>query len=161
MNRTRAMVIVACALVALMFAVVLTGRDARKGASTPPAPPTTESEATAGSQSGPGDSTASGQPAPLLSGKTLVVSRESLASGRPLVVQLQLSEPEASGAQLEGRIVTEGRTHDLSATVAGEAADLAQVEIEADWLTPGRYVIEIHTSERSHFPLRRYAIEVR
>ena len=26
---------------------------------------------------------------------------------------------------------------------------------------PGRYVIEVKTVERSHFPLRRYALEVR
>ena len=27
--------------------------------------------------------------------------------------------------------------------------------------TPGRYVVEIKTTEITHFPVRRYAIEVR
>jgi hypothetical protein len=33
--------------------------------------------------------------------------------------------------------------------------------LDTAWLLPGRYVIEVKTVERSHFPLRRYALEVR
>ena len=37
----------------------------------------------------------------------------------------------------------------------------ARVEIDPAFLRPGRYVVEMKTTERSHFPLRRYALEVR
>ncbi len=37
----------------------------------------------------------------------------------------------------------------------------ARFELQADWLSPGRYIIEMKTTERTHFPLRRYVLEVR
>jgi hypothetical protein len=37
----------------------------------------------------------------------------------------------------------------------------ARIEIEIGWLKPGRYRIEIETSEPSHLALRRYPLEVR
>jgi hypothetical protein len=158
MNRRRAIVVVACALVALMLAVVMTSRESEESDSTPVAGRAAEE---ADASNAATDSTASGGSLPLRSGETLAVSREELVSGVPLVLQLQLGESEVSRQPLAGRILAEGRVLELSAAVRGEAADVAEVEIEADWLEPGRFIIEIQTSERSHFPLRRYVIEVR
>jgi len=99
---------------------------------------------------------------PLPSGGTLTVSRDSLAAVGSLVVPLQLGQPEAPGSVLSGRIVTEGRVLEVSAAVGEEAPDVAEIDVAADFLrSPGRYIVEIKTSEKSHFPLRRYAIEVR
>lgn len=164
MNRNHSIVIVFCAAVALVFAVVFTNRDVAEPTSVAAMEPVVEplSEAVA-DPSAPrtvrieavGEATA-----PVPSGATLVVSRSSLGASPQFAVKLQLAQPEDSGEPLTGRILTEGRALDLSAAVIGDASDVAQVEIDADWLTPGRYVIEVHTSERSHFPLRRYALEV-
>jgi len=98
----------------------------------------------------------------LLSGETLEISADALPAGRAVALNLQLTEPSADGDPLAGRILSEGRVPlDLSAAILGEDRRTARVEIEAGWLSPGRYVIEVQTTERTHFPLRRYALEVR
>jgi hypothetical protein len=43
----------------------------------------------------------------------------------------------------------------------GENPGSVGLALDTAWLLPGRYVIEVKTVERSHFPLRRYALEVR
>ena len=44
----------------------------------------------------------------------------------------------------------------------GQARGTTLVDVDTGWLRPsGRYLIEVKTLERSHFPLRRYALEVR
>jgi hypothetical protein len=98
----------------------------------------------------------------LLAGEISRISADALPAGRAVALNLQLVEPAANGDPLAGRILTEGRVPlGLSAAILGEDRRTARVEIEAGWLLPGRYVIEVHTTERSHFPLRRYALEVR
>jgi hypothetical protein len=98
----------------------------------------------------------------LLSGETLEIPADALSAGRVVALNLQLAEPSANRDPLAGRILSEGRVPlDLSAAILGEDRHIARVEIEANWLSPGRYVIEVQTTERTHFPLRRYALEVR
>jgi hypothetical protein len=161
MNRSRAIFVVSCTLVALVFVVVVIRRDFEDSRAAPANGIGSEPVAAPDGASRSPDPVTSTAQFPLGSGQTLAVSRESLASGEPLAIRLQLAQPEDPGAPLSGRIVTEGRVLDLAAVVGGDASDVAEVEIASDWLTPGRYVIEIRTSERSHFPLRRYALEVR
>jgi hypothetical protein len=104
---------------------------------------------------GPGDLT-------IFSGETLEIPADALPAGRVVALNLQLAEPSANRDPLAGRILSEGRVPlDLSAAILGEDRHIARVEIEANWLSPGRYVIEVRTTERTHFPLRRYALEVR
>ena len=98
----------------------------------------------------------------LLSGETLEIPADALPADRALELNLQLAEPSASSDPLAGRILSEGRAPlHLSAAILGEDRRTARVAIEANWLSPGRYVIEVQTTERTHFPLRRYAFEVR
>jgi hypothetical protein len=99
----------------------------------------------------------------LLSGETLEISADALPAGRPVALRLQLGEPSANAAPRPGRILVEGREPlELRAAIEGEDRLTARVEVEAGWMaTPGRYIVEIRTTERSHLPLRRYAIEVR
>ena len=98
----------------------------------------------------------------LVSGETSEISGDALPVGRATALHLRLAEPSVDGDPLAGRILSEGRAPlDLSAAILGEDRRTATVEIEADWLSPGRYVIEVQTTERTHFPLRRYALEVR
>ena len=66
------------------------------------------------------------------------------AADRTAVLALFEAEPETTGV-----------VHEDDPT-------RASVEIEPGWLDPpGRYMVEIKTKERTHFPLRRYVIEVR
>jgi len=164
MSRRVAIVVVAGALTTLLLALVLTSRGpaepepieipdetlAERSAAPRPEPDLARYDPEVGSESDP-----------LAAGKTLLVSLESLRSIGTLVVPLRLGQPEIPGSTLEGRILTEGRVLELSAAVGDESTDVAQIEVASDFLTPGRYIVEIKTSERSHFPMRRYAIEVR
>ncbi len=101
----------------------------------------------------------------MASGETIVIRSEDLRSGRPVRLRLALPEPVAAGTEvlavrllvLDGRepYVTEG------GAVTGDRLGV-EVELEADRLRlPGRYVVEMRTTEVTHIPLRRYAIEVR
>ena len=76
---------------------------------------------------------------------------------------LSLGLPTSPAGPLPVRILAaDGRILETAAAVYGDDPTRASVEIEADWLgSPGRYIVEIKTKERTHFPLRRYAIEVR
>jgi hypothetical protein len=61
------------------------------------------------------------------------------------------------------RIVSEdgSRTLELDAApLAGSETGVALL-IDPSWLTPDRYLIEVTTAETTHFPLRRYVLEVR
>ena len=55
---------------------------------------------------------------------------------------------------MDGRRI---ETH--AAPIAGSGNGL-RLELDPEWLTPGRYMIEVRTVEKSHFPLRRYVLEV-
>jgi hypothetical protein len=127
------------------------GAPRRPGAVSPPAPPSEPAARGAG------------ESAPLESGATLEVSRRALRGGAPLVLELRLGEPDAGVEPLSGRIVVAGRTpRDLTPSLVGRSGSLARVEIDADWLaSPGRYIVEVKTNERTHLPLRRYVLEVR
>lgn len=98
----------------------------------------------------------------LRSGETIEVAAGALPSGRPVILDLQLAEPSKSADSLAGRILAEGRTPlEFEGVIQGEDRGRARVGVDGDWLSPGRYIIEIETTERTHFPLRRYALEVR
>ena len=56
---------------------------------------------------------------------------------------------------------TRGRALDLLAAVEVDGRMSARLEVEPGWLLPGSYLVELRTTERSHFPLRRYPLEVR
>jgi hypothetical protein len=97
----------------------------------------------------------------LVSGATLAIASDSLPVGGAVALNLEVSEPSAIREPFTGRILSEGRAP-LALSAASLAADrrAASVEIDADWLSPGRYIVEVHTTERTHFPLRRYAFEI-
>jgi hypothetical protein len=75
---------------------------------------------------------------------------------------LPLADDARGDEPLAARVVSlEGRVLDLEVTpVAGEGGGV-QLEIEADWLQPGRYMIQIKTREKSALQLRRFVLEVK
>jgi hypothetical protein len=95
------------------------------------------------------------------SGATLEIEAQALPTSGPLAVELLFPEPSTATA-LPVRILSEdGRILHLQAGIPEQDARRASVEIPPDWLSPGRYVVELKTTERTHLPLRRYALEVR
>jgi hypothetical protein len=98
----------------------------------------------------------------IASGATLTVDRAGLPSGRPLVLALELGVPSADLEPRPVRVIApDGRLLETSGPVDPEDRLTTSLSIDPDWLTPGRYIVEVKTTERAHFPLRRYAIEVK
>jgi hypothetical protein len=99
-------------------------------------------------------------PHPIESGRTLGIETGDLPDGTPLLLDLRLpaevipEEPALRVIAADGRVLeTVGRS--------GESEGSVRLPLDPAWLLPGRYVIELPTSERTHFPLRRFALEVR
>jgi hypothetical protein len=99
-------------------------------------------------------------PHPIESGRTLGIERRDLPDGTPLLLDLQVpaevipEEPALRVIATDGRVLeTVGQSGDREGSV--------RLPLDPAWLSPGRYVIELRTLEREHFPLRRFAIEVR
>jgi hypothetical protein len=84
-----------------------------------------------------------------------------LTSGRQVTFGLALSDEELGGESLDARVIAvEGRAIDAVAVpLEGEAAG-AGLALDADWLTPGTYLIQIRTKARTPLPLRRFVLEV-
>jgi hypothetical protein len=98
----------------------------------------------------------------LQSGATLEIARASLSSDEPVVVNLLLPEPSQTSEPLAVRVLAfDGRILETRGALHEADRRSARFELQADWLSPGRYLIEMKTTERTHFPLRRYALEVR
>ncbi len=97
----------------------------------------------------------------LFSGDELEIPVSILPAGEP--VHLSLGLPATPAGFLPVRVLaTDGRILETIGAVGEDDPTRARVEIEAGWLaSPGRYIVELKTKERTHFPLRRYAIEVR
>lgn len=97
-----------------------------------------------------------------------------LASGRSLFVQvpplnetlhvdLEMPAP-APGIESLAVIVRahDGRTLVLEATLRHSDRDRARVAIEGSFLqSPGRYVVELETTQKTLLPIRRHTLEVR
>lgn len=95
------------------------------------------------------------------SGGRLVIRADELPSGEPLVVQLRLGEPSADAAPRPVRVAAvDGRTLELEGRLGADRM-AARIDLDPAWLRPGRYLVEVRTTERTHFPARRYVIEVR
>ena len=99
---------------------------------------------------------------PVEPGATLELSSEDFPRGAPVVVSLKLGEPSATGDARPVRLIADpsGRVLEIDGFLDADRLH-ATIEVEGSWLEPGRYVVEVKTTERSHFPLRRYAIQVK
>ena len=95
------------------------------------------------------------------SGATLAFDESELAGRPPLVIALDLEVASANDEARPVRVISDdGRVIELEGPVDAATRTKATLRIDPEWLTPGRYVVEVKTTERSHFPLRRYVIEV-
>jgi hypothetical protein len=98
----------------------------------------------------------------LNSGETLEVAAASLGTEEPVILRLSLPKPSRDSAPLPARVYApDGRMVETLAAVVGADRRTATLELTPAWLTPGRYVVEVRTTEHTHFPLRRYVLEIR
>jgi hypothetical protein len=99
----------------------------------------------------------------LTAGETTSVAAPDLPTERPLVLNLLLPTALPSADGLPARILAMDGSRELklSDAVVADDRDQVRVQIDSAWLSPGRYLIEIETSERSHLALRRYLLEIR
>jgi len=99
----------------------------------------------------------------LAAGETLSVAVQDLPIDRPLALNLLLPAALPNSDALPARIIAMDGSGEwkLSDAVVADGRDEIRVQIESGWLSPGRYLIEIETTERSHLALRRYLLEVR
>jgi hypothetical protein len=104
---------------------------------------------------------ASPRPGPLRleSGDVVAIERADLTGDAPVAIELLLP---TGVAVKSGRIVTPGAgSVRLDDELAGQS-DTVSLSLPVEQLrTPGRYLLEVRTDERTPLPLRRFAIEVR
>jgi hypothetical protein len=99
---------------------------------------------------------------PVAAGATLQLDRAAFPKSGPVRVSLGLPETSADAEPRPVRVVSQPDHRILElpgALDSGRTA--ATIEMDADYLQPGTYLVEVQTTERSHFPLRRYFIIVR
>ncbi len=151
--RNRRIVLVLCAVAAL---AVLWLRVSRQNEAAAPAPAPVVAVAPP-----PAEIPALPSNPRIESGGTLTIDSRALEPGKPLVVKLVLGEPSRSDEALAVRMLSEhDGVHEGAGALSSERTDVS-FAINPAWLHPGRYIVEVKTTEQTHFPLRRYVIEVR
>jgi hypothetical protein len=86
----------------------------------------------------------------------------SVPTDGPLGLVLGLpDEARGDGPHIARVVSTDGRRLDTTATPLAGAGSGVQLDIDPGFLTPGLYMIEVQTIEKTPLHLRRYVLEVR
>lgn len=92
----------------------------------------------------------------------LMIEAETLREGDVLTLGLALADAARGDEPLAVRVVSvDGRVLDITAVPMDGKGSGVRLAIDADWLWPGNYMIQVKTIEQTQFPLRRYVLEVR
>ena len=156
------LILVASAVVGFATAVWLS--PGRGRAPAPPAP--TGSAATAPGGAPAGAPAAAGDRSPyrnlrIESSGTVEIAASELVPGRPVVLHLVLGEPSKTDEPRPVRVLAFDGSRQLEAQGSLDSdRTQATFSIDPSFLTPGRYIVEVKTTEPSHLPLRRYVVEV-
>jgi hypothetical protein len=127
------------------------------------APPgATEPAAAAGAEAQPAPTAAASQTKPLAPFGTLQMTRADFPNSGPVIVSLDLGEPSADESPRLVRMfsVTDQRGI-LTEVQLDSTRSVGTLQLDPNFLQPGEYFVEVQTTERSAFPLRRYVIVVR
>lgn len=99
---------------------------------------------------------------PLAPAGTLELTRAGFPAAGPVVVTLDLGAPSADDAPRPVRIFSFTDHRETTSELRLDAArTVGTLQIDPDFLRPGQYLVEVTTTERSAFPLRRYSLVVR
>ncbi len=89
------------------------------------------------------------------------IDAASLPDGEVLALGLALSDEARGSEPLSVRVVSiDGRRIETTAVPAAGSGSGLRLELETEWLRPGRYMIEVTTAEKIPLRLRRYVIEI-
>lgn len=89
------------------------------------------------------------------------IEADALPTGQVLTLGLALADEARGDEPLAVRVVSvDGRVLEITALPMNGKGGGVQLGIDADWLLPGNYMIQIKTVERTQFPLRRYVLVV-
>jgi hypothetical protein len=97
----------------------------------------------------------------IASNETIQLDSAKLEPGKPLVLRLALGEPSRDDEPRPVRVISPEKRVFEGQGVLGEGRSDTRFEIDPAFFKPGRYLVEVKTTEMTHFPLRRYVIEVR
>ena len=130
------------------------------GAPQAPAPDgMAESAASAPAQTGPANPS---QAKPLAPFATLALSRADFPASGSVVVKIDLGAPSGDDKPRLVRMFSETDQRGiLTEARLDETRTIGTIELDPNFLQPGEYFVEVTTTERSAFPVRRYAIVVR
>jgi hypothetical protein len=94
-------------------------------------------------------------------GGRLTIDAESLRDGEVLALGLALADEARGSEPLSVRVVSvDGRRIETTAVPAAGRGSGLRLELDPRWLVPGRYMVEVTTTEKIPLHLRRYVLEV-
>ena len=116
----------------------------------------------AGAAETPGTPALPGHPASRISdGGRLRVDLDALREGEVMVLALDLPDEARGDGALHVKVVdVAGRLFETEATSIEGSGHGLRLEIDPEWLEPGRYMIQVETAENHPLALRRYVLEV-
>ncbi len=98
----------------------------------------------------------------IAAGGRLAIDRADLENEAALAVDLELADDARGTGERTVRVVsTDGRRIDLTATPLPGTGTGVHLNIDAGFLTPGRYLVEIDTVDDHPLKIRRYVVEIR
>lgn len=91
----------------------------------------------------------------------LSVELDDLREGESMAIGLSMpDEARGDGPRPVKVVDVSGRLYETDAFAIDGAGSGLRLEIDPEWLTPGRYMIQVQTAEPRPLALRRYVLEV-
>lgn len=96
---------------------------------------------------------------PLPESGRLTIAYSELPRHKAISFALPMIDGAIGDAPLPARVVDiEGRVIDTVVNPVADDPTSATLSLDPDWLTPGRYMIQLRTLEQSALPLRRFVL---
>ena len=92
----------------------------------------------------------------------LTLDVAALPATGPLTLDLELPDDARGSGERAVRVIsTDRRRTDTTASPLPGAGSGVRLELDPDFLSPGRYMIEIDTDDKHPLQIRRYVLELR
>jgi len=91
----------------------------------------------------------------------LSIERSALRDGEVMAIGLSMPDESRGDGPRPVKVVdVSGRLYETDAFAIDGAGSGLRLEIDPEWLVPGRYMIQVQTAEQRPLALRRYVLEV-